>query len=98
MGHYVGGNQTNNYYTMFQDNEREFVVTHRANIKPAYYFTGRERELQDLRQRVEEGRKSVLVSGMGGIGKTHICRKLFGEYDEKHSKGENVPFPVHRLY
>uniref|UniRef100_UPI002040A8B3 tetratricopeptide repeat protein n=1 Tax=Otoolea muris TaxID=2941515 RepID=UPI002040A8B3 len=92
VGHYVGGNQTNNYYTMFQDNEREFVVTHRANIKPAYYFTGRERELQDLRQRVEEGRKSVLVSGMGGIGKTHICRKLFGEYNEKHSKGENVPF------
>lgn len=85
-GDYVGGNQTNNYYKMFQDSERKFVVTHNANIKPVSYFTGRETELQELRQRIEAGRKSVLVSGMGGIGKTHICRKLFGEYFEKHSK------------
>lgn len=68
------------YITMYQDSEREFVVTHNANIKPVAYFTGRETELRELRQRIEEGRKSVLVSGMGGIGKTHICRKLFEEY------------------
>lgn len=73
------------YITMYQDSEREFVVTHNANIKPVSYFTGRETELQELRQRVEEGRKSVLVSGMGGIGKTHICRKLFEEYLNKHA-------------
>lgn len=89
---YVGGNQTKNYYNMFQDSEREFVVTHNANIKPVSYFTGREVELQELRQRIEAGRKSVLVSGMGGIGKTHICRKLFEEYVEKHANDENVPF------
>ena len=64
------------YITMLEDTEREFVVTHNANIKPVSYFTGREIELQELRQRIEDGRKSVLVSGMGGIGKTHICRKL----------------------
>ena len=80
------------YITMFQDNEREFVVTHNANIKPVSYFTGRETELQDLRQRIEDGRKSVLVSGMGGIGKTHICRKLFEEYLKKHAQDEKVPF------
>lgn len=80
------------YITMYQESEREFVVTHNANIKPVSYFTGRETELQDLRQRIEEGRKSVLVSGMGGIGKTHICRKLFEEYWKKHAKGENCPF------
>ncbi len=80
------------YIAMYQDNEREFVVTHNANIKPVSYFTGRETELQELRQRVEEGRKSVLVSGMGGIGKTHICRKLFEEYLNKHAGGENGPF------
>lgn len=89
---YIGGNQTNNYILMFQDNEREFVVTHNANIKPVSYFTGRKTELQDLRQRVEDGRKSVLVSGMGGIGKTHICRKLFEEYLGKYAKDEKVPF------
>ncbi len=80
------------YITMYQDFEREFVVTHNANIKPVSYFTGRETELQELRQRVEEGRKSVLVSGMGGIGKTHICRKLFEEYLNKHARGENESF------
>ncbi len=91
-GDYVGGNQTNNYYTMFQDTEREFVVTHNVNIKPVSYFIGRETELQELRQRIEEGRKSVLVSGMGGIGKTHICRKLFEEYLNRHAEGEDEPF------
>jgi len=92
-GDYVGGNQTKNYYiSMFQDLEREFVVTHNADIKPVSYFTGRETELQELRQRLEEGRKSVLVSGMGGIGKTHICRKLFEEYTKKHADGEDIPF------
>lgn len=80
------------YITMYQDNEREFVVTHNANIKPVAYFTGRETELQELRQRVEAGRKSVIVSGMGGIGKTHICRKLFEEYINKHAEEENGLF------
>ncbi len=80
------------YITMLEDTEREFVVTHNANIKPVYYFTGRETELKELRQRAERGRKSVLVSGMGGIGKTHICRKLFEEYYVEHNKGRKEPF------
>lgn len=80
------------YITMYQDNEREFVVTHNADIKPVSYFTGRETELHELRQRIEDGRKSVLVSGMGGIGKTHICRKLFEEYLNKHAENEGEPF------
>lgn len=80
------------YITMYQDIEREFVVTHNANIKPVSYFTGRETELRELRQRIEDGRKSVLVSGMGGIGKTHICRKLFEEYLNKHAEEENGLF------
>ncbi len=87
-GDYVGRDDISVNIIMFQDNEREFVVTHNANIKPVSYFTGRETELRELRQRIEEGRKSVLVSGMGGIGKTHICRKLFDEY----KKGENKSF------
>lgn len=93
VGKYIGGNEiNNNYYSMYKESEREFVVTHNANIKPTTYFTGRETELQELRQRIEEGRKSVLVSGMGGIGKTQICRKLFEEYYIRHDKGENGPF------
>ncbi len=88
-GNYIGGNLN---IVLYHDSEREFVVTHNANIKPTTYFTGRETEIGDLRQRIEEGRKSVLVSGMGGIGKTHICRKLFEEYFNKHANGEDIPF------
>ena len=91
-GDFVGRDNITVNIVMFKDEEREFVVTHNANIKPTTYFTGRETELQDLRQRIEEGRKSVLVSGMGGIGKTHICRKLFEEYYNRHGKGEDGPF------
>lgn len=80
------------YIIKFQDNEREFVVTNNANIKPVYYFTGRETELKELRQRAEGGRKSILISGMGGIGKTNICKKLFEEYYVEHDKGRKEPF------
>ena len=90
-GDFVGRDKITNII-MFQESEREFVVTHNTNIKSVAYFTGRETELQDLRQRIEERRKSVLVSGMGGIGKTHICRKLFEEYLNKHAEDESGPF------
>lgn len=91
-GNCIAGNQTNNYTLLYQESEREFVVTRNANIKPVSYFIGRETELEDLRQRIEEGRKSVLVSGMGGVGKTQICRKLFHEYKIKNGKGKNGSF------
>ena len=90
-GDFVGHDKVTNI-VMFQDNEREFVVTHNASIKPVSYFTGRELELQELRQRVEEGRKSVLVSGMGGIGKTQICRELFNEYYNRQMKDKKGEF------
>ena len=89
---YVGRDQITTNILLLQNHEREFVVTHNVDIKPVAYFTGRETELQDLRQRIEEGRKSVLVSGMGGIGKTHICRKLFEEYYNMYNNNQNVPF------
>lgn len=90
---YIGGNEINNYnITIYKQSEREFLVTHNANIKPVSYFTGRETELKYLRQRIEAGQKSILISGMGGIGKTHICRKLFEEYLNKYAKGEKIPF------
>lgn len=77
------------YITTYKESERKFVVTHKTNTRAVSYFTGREKELQDLRQRIEEGHKVILVSGMGGIGKTHICRKLFEKYVKRHKKGED---------
>lgn len=93
QGDYVGGNQTKNFYIfIYQKLERKFVVTHNSNIKLVSYFTVRETELQDLRQRIEEGRKSVLVSVMGRIRKTQICRKLFQEYYISHDIDGDGPF------
>ena len=91
-GDYVGHDLNVTNIIIKEDAEREFVVTHNSNIKPVSYFTGRDTELKELRQRIEDGRKSILVSGMGGIGKTHICRKLFEEYVNKHAAGGMSPF------
>ena len=69
IGEYTGGNTIKNYIVLYQDKDREFIVTHNVNIKPVSYFTGREVELNKLCQMVEEGHKAVLVSGMGELEK-----------------------------
>lgn len=91
-GDFAGRDHVTVNIILFQESEREFLVTRNANIKPVYYFTGRETELKELRQRVEKGCKSVLISGMGGIGKTNICRKLFDEYYSEHKQGNEGAF------
>ena len=92
-GNYTGGDCTTNHYHQSPASEpRGFIVTHTSDSKPTSHFMGRERELAHLRTNAEEGRKSILVSGMGGIGKTHICRQLFKEYHERHLRKESLPF------
>lgn len=92
MNDYIGGNQTNNYISVSQKAKHKFIITHNTNIKPVSYFTGREAELQTLRKKIETERESVLISGMGGIGKTQICRKLFDEYTAHNGKCGNEHF------
>lgn len=92
-GNYIGGDMVENYNIVLPPNsEHDFVVTHNANIRPVSYFTGRETELQELREEIESASKILLVSGMGGIGKTQICRKLFEEYFNKHMLRETELF------
>ncbi|WP_215429140.1 tetratricopeptide repeat protein, partial [Akkermansia muciniphila] len=90
-GNYIGGDQ-HTTVVISRDKPRDFIVTHRAGIKPVSYFTGREEELEILRQLINEGNKAVLVSGMGGIGKTHLCLKLCEEYITRHASNKAVPF------
>lgn len=73
------------------ENKEDFIFTHNADIRPVTYFTGREKEIDKLKKSVEKG-ESVLLSGMGGIGKTHVCRKLFREYVNSYQKGEGCFF------
>ncbi len=38
---------------------------------------GREEELQELAQRLTDSRRVLLVNGLGGIGKTEVCKSFF---------------------
>ena len=85
-GDYVGGNKI--VHEHYEYKEKVFEnLTPTADAKPVWYFTGRETELDSLRKGIDRGEKAVLVSGMGGIGKTQICRTLYQEYLIGEGKG-----------
>ncbi|MCL2036298.1 MAG: tetratricopeptide repeat protein [Oscillospiraceae bacterium] len=60
------------------------VVTRESAPTPSHYFVGREAELADIKHQLADNRKLMLVNGMGGIGKSEICKKLFHELDVPH--------------
>ncbi|MCX7921468.1 MAG: tetratricopeptide repeat protein [Clostridia bacterium] len=47
-------------------------------------FVGREKELGELEARLNEKNAAVLVKGIGGIGKTEICKRLFWNNRERY--------------
>ncbi|MCL2087610.1 MAG: tetratricopeptide repeat protein [Oscillospiraceae bacterium] len=60
------------------------VVTRETAPAPSHYFVGRETEREDIKNQLANNRKLMLVNGMGGIGKSEICKKLFHELDMPH--------------
>ncbi len=85
-GDYVGRDKI--VHEHYEYKEQVFEnLTPMADAKPVWYFTGRETELDSLRKGIGQGEKAVLVSGMGGIGKTQICRTLYQEYLTQEGKG-----------
>ena len=60
------------------------IVTISSAPTPSDYFTGRETELTDIKNHIADNKKLMLVNGMGGIGKSEICKKLFHELDLPH--------------
>ena len=85
-GDYVGRDKI--VHEHYEYKEKVFEnLTPMADAKPVWYFTGRETELDSLRKGIDRGEKAVLVSGMGGIGKTQICRTLYQEYLTQEGKG-----------
>ncbi len=85
-GDYVGRDKI--VHEHYEYKEKVFEnLTPMADAKPVWYFTGRETELDSLRKGIGQGEKAVLVSGMGGIGKTQICRTLYQEYLTGKGKG-----------
>lgn len=51
--------------------------------KPAE-FVGRETELANLHNLLDEGKKSVIVNGLGGIGKTSLALQYVWQYKEHY--------------
>lgn len=85
-------NENSSSTAVLTEAERKFVVTNNLEVRPSQYFTGRKSQLKKLRKMIEKKRNAVLVSGMGGIGKTHFCKKLFYDYYAEYANNEDGPF------
>jgi pentatricopeptide repeat protein len=72
------------------------IVTINSAPSPTGYFIGREAEITEIKKYVEENKKIILISGMGGIGKSEICKKLFHEYvgQERNGKIKHIGWVV----
>lgn len=55
------------------------VVTQTRPLQPSDFFRGRENKLEDVKALLTDNAKLMLLNGMGGIGKTEFCRKLYHE-------------------
>ncbi len=79
---YAPVNQNCKFNLYFSNNQPEynFIFTVPVDTYPTNHFIGREKELSDIQQHIKSGDKLVLVSGIGGIGKTHLCRYLFRDF------------------
>ncbi|MCL2624472.1 MAG: tetratricopeptide repeat protein, partial [Planctomycetaceae bacterium] len=60
-------------------NKGAIPITETRALSAAPHFIGREQNLADIKSLIAENRKMVLLSGLGGIGKTEICRKLYAQ-------------------
>lgn len=55
---------------------------------PPRDFTGREAELDDLRQALRRGSRILGVQGMGGVGKTALALKLAHEFKDQYADAQ----------
>lgn len=62
----------------------DFVVTTYDVPRPKYYFTGREDIIDEMKQYVNNTGQSIVINGMGGIGKTELSKYLYDEYMREH--------------
>nr|MCR4760541.1 hypothetical protein [Oscillospiraceae bacterium] len=61
------------------------VITIDTPVHPSEFFQGRDDDLQKIRALA--GDKIVLLNGIGGIGKTEICRRIFWDYRDALTDG-----------
>lgn len=63
------------------------VITREYPDSPAAYFRGRDAKTAEIEEILFHKAKIVLLYGIGGSGKTEICRHLFWRYVQKASEG-----------
>ena len=52
-------------------------LTKLATRRPVSYFSGREKMIKDIKKLIVDTSEVVLISGMGGMGKTEVCKNIF---------------------
>ena len=75
----VGGDVINSSITIQQTVEKQLAVALFTIPPPVADFTGREKELAELKAAFARGAFITGVSGAGGIGKTELARRLAQE-------------------
>jgi len=55
------------------------IITQTRPLQPSNFFRGRDGKLEEIKRLLVGDAKLMLLNGMGGIGKTEFCRKLFHE-------------------
>lgn len=75
-----------------EDAQFNFVITRGQNITSSVDFIGRNNELTLLNEYINSGTKLILLSGIGGMGKTEICLKLYNHLvtQSKNKKDINI--------
>ena len=56
-------------------------------VEPSRYFVGREEKIAEIEKAFQGGNNIVNLYGMGGLGKSEICRKLFHTYARGEGSG-----------
>lgn len=71
------------------------VITALRPLQPSDFFRGREEKLKEIKKLLADNSKLMLLNGMGGIGKTEFCRKLFYDFlNEKHDELSKIGWIV----
>lgn len=78
-----------------QNDVKQFEISKYFNFSTKPYFQGRHDEQQFLKYRVDTGAVHIALWGLGGIGKTEICRKVYQFYVTAHE--EHLPINIDRI-